>query len=78
MRAVTDAVGVIEKLLLDGGVEDYEYLNKSRREVDGIDDYEEWNNLKVLYPPLFHSPFLAHPLLSMQTVFPRHGRLLSR
>ncbi|EMD32423.1 hypothetical protein CERSUDRAFT_118769 [Gelatoporia subvermispora B] len=31
-----------ETLLLDGGVEDYEYLNKSRREVDGIDDGEEW------------------------------------
>jgi myosin protein heavy chain len=33
-------------LLLDGGVEDYEYLNKSRREVDGIDDHEEWFALK--------------------------------
>ncbi|THH01623.1 hypothetical protein EW026_g1099 [Hermanssonia centrifuga] len=33
-------------LLLDGGVEDYEYLNKSRREVDGIDDREEWALLK--------------------------------
>lgn len=36
-----------ETLLLDGEVEDYEYLNKSRREVDGIDDQEEWNLLKV-------------------------------
>lgn len=35
-----------ETLLLDGGVEDYEYLNKSRREVDGIDDREEWAMLK--------------------------------
>ncbi|KAL6303713.1 nonmuscle myosin heavy chain b [Sparassis latifolia] len=35
-----------ETLLLDGGVEDYEYLNKSRREVDGIDDSEEWKALK--------------------------------
>ncbi|TBU21401.1 nonmuscle myosin heavy chain b [Dichomitus squalens] len=35
-----------ETLLLDGDVEDYEYLNKSRREVDGIDDQEEWNLLK--------------------------------
>ena len=34
-------------LLLDGDVEDYEYLNKSRREVDGIDDREEWVALKV-------------------------------
>ncbi|KAI0079218.1 hypothetical protein K474DRAFT_713598 [Panus rudis PR-1116 ss-1] len=35
-----------DMLLLDGGVEDYEYLNKSRREVDGIDDREEWATLK--------------------------------
>ncbi|OCB91229.1 nonmuscle myosin heavy chain b [Sanghuangporus baumii] len=34
------------QLLLDGGVEDYEYLNKSRREVDGVDDREEWKHLK--------------------------------
>ncbi|KAG6866166.1 hypothetical protein C0991_008120 [Blastosporella zonata] len=36
-----------ERLLLGGGVEDYEYLNKSRREVDGVDDREEWNALKA-------------------------------
>ncbi|KAJ7621122.1 P-loop containing nucleoside triphosphate hydrolase protein [Roridomyces roridus] len=35
-----------ETLLLGGGVEDYEYLNKSRREVDGVDDKEEWAALK--------------------------------
>ncbi|EJD07825.1 nonmuscle myosin heavy chain b [Fomitiporia mediterranea MF3/22] len=35
-----------EQLLLDGGVEDYEFLNKSRREVDGVDDREEWKQLK--------------------------------
>ncbi|THH29323.1 hypothetical protein EUX98_g4864 [Antrodiella citrinella] len=34
-----------DTLLLSGGVEDYEYLNKSRREVDGIDDTEEWSAL---------------------------------
>ena len=28
-------------------MEDYEYLNKSRREVDGIDDREEWAALKA-------------------------------
>lgn len=37
----------VDTLLLDGGVEDYEYLNKSRREVDGINDHEEWSALKV-------------------------------
>lgn len=35
-----------DALLLDGGVGDYEYLNKSRQEVDGIDDREEWAALK--------------------------------
>ncbi|KAJ7232083.1 P-loop containing nucleoside triphosphate hydrolase protein [Mycena rebaudengoi] len=33
-------------LLLGGGIEDYEYLNKSRREVDGVDDKEEWSALR--------------------------------
>lgn len=37
----------IDTLLLGGGVEDYEYLNKSRREVDGVNDREEWFALKV-------------------------------
>jgi myosin heavy chain 9/10/11/14 len=32
---------------LGGEVEDYDYLNKSRREVDGVDDREEWLALKV-------------------------------
>jgi hypothetical protein len=36
-----------ETLLLEGSANDYEYLNKSRREVDGIDDLEEWSLLKV-------------------------------
>ena len=44
----------VESLLLDGGVEDYEYLNKSRREVDGIDDVEEWAALKVSKVASFH------------------------
>ncbi|KAI5120077.1 hypothetical protein M0805_002638 [Coniferiporia weirii] len=35
-----------QQLLLDGDVADYEYLNKSRREVDGVDDKEEWRQLK--------------------------------
>ena len=40
------------QLLLDGGIEDYEYLNKSRREIDGVNDKEEWRQLKV---SLLHS-----------------------
>jgi myosin heavy subunit len=38
---------LIGDLLLGGGIEDYEYLNKSRREVDGVDDKEEWSALRV-------------------------------
>ena len=36
-----------DELLLEGGVAQYEYLNKSQREVDGINDREEWRALKV-------------------------------
>ncbi|KAF5310181.1 hypothetical protein D9619_010457 [Psilocybe cf. subviscida] len=36
-----------DALLLDGEAEDYEFLNKSKREVDGIDDVEEWHSLKA-------------------------------
>lgn len=39
-----------DQLLLDGDVEDFEYLNKSRREIDGVDDREEWGALKVSLP----------------------------
>ncbi|KNZ77855.1 Myosin-11 [Termitomyces sp. J132] len=45
-----------EQLLLNGGVEDYEYLNKSRREVDGVDDREEWNALKAALDIVGFSP----------------------
>ncbi len=37
-----------DALLLDGGVNDYAYLNKSRAQIDGVDDREEWRLLKVL------------------------------
>ncbi|KAL1700520.1 nonmuscle myosin heavy chain b [Schizophyllum commune] len=49
--------GSIKKdLLLDGDVEDYEYLNRSRREVDGVDDKEEWNLLKSALEVVGFSP----------------------
>lgn len=35
--------------MLEGGPENYGYLNTSRREVDGIDDREEWHALKVVF-----------------------------
>ena len=38
---------MVEHLLVSGGVEDYEYLNGSRREVDGVHDREEWNERRV-------------------------------
>ncbi|KAK7434178.1 class II myosin [Stygiomarasmius scandens] len=44
------------QLLLDGEVEDYEYLNKSRREVDGVDDREEWNALKAALETVGFTP----------------------
>ncbi|KAF9234323.1 nonmuscle myosin heavy chain b [Melanogaster broomeanus] len=34
-----------ESLLLDGGIEDYEFLNRSRREVDGVNDRDDWDTL---------------------------------
>jgi hypothetical protein len=43
-------------LLLDGDTGEYEYLNKSRREVDGVDDQEEWYALKV-HSAFTHSKF---------------------
>ncbi|KAL0958896.1 hypothetical protein HGRIS_014214 [Hohenbuehelia grisea] len=46
-QLMTGGNALKDSLLLEGGVEDYEYLNKSRREVDGIDDREEWSNLKA-------------------------------
>lgn len=46
-------------LLLDGDVEDYEYLNKSRRTVDGVDDRQEWNALKVKYSTRTSPSFLC-------------------
>ena len=38
---------LLATLLLDGDVNSYEYLNKSRSEIDGINDREEWRMLQV-------------------------------
>lgn len=46
-----------DELLLDGDVEDYEFLNKSRREIDGVDDREEWSALKVSYIGTYPLPY---------------------
>ncbi|KAG8905822.1 hypothetical protein FRB99_008187 [Tulasnella sp. 403] len=35
-----------DSLLLDGAVANYEYLNKSRAQIDGVDDQEEWRALR--------------------------------
>lgn len=37
---------LLKELLLDGHVDSYEYLNKSRREIDGVNDREEWRILQ--------------------------------
>lgn len=34
-----------DSLLLDGSIEDYEFLNRSRREIDGVSDRDDWDNL---------------------------------
>jgi myosin heavy subunit len=31
--------------LLDGGLDDYPYVSKSRKEIDGVDDAEEFRNV---------------------------------
>ncbi|KAI6157243.1 P-loop containing nucleoside triphosphate hydrolase protein [Pisolithus tinctorius] len=36
-----------DSLLLDGGIEDYEFLNRSKREVDGVNDRDDWDTLIV-------------------------------
>ncbi|KIY70319.1 nonmuscle myosin heavy chain b [Cylindrobasidium torrendii FP15055 ss-10] len=46
-QLLTGGGSLKSRLLLDGGIEDYEYLNGSRREVDGIDDVHEWKTLKA-------------------------------
>jgi len=37
----------LDELLLKGGLADYGFLNKSRREIDGVNDKEEWKILHV-------------------------------
>ncbi|KAG9311336.1 myosin II heavy chain [Chiua virens] len=34
-----------DSLLLDGNIEDYEFLNRSRREIDGVNDRDDWDTL---------------------------------
>jgi myosin protein heavy chain len=38
---------LLKKLLIDGKVGTFEYLNKSRGEIDGVNDREEWRLLQV-------------------------------
>lgn len=44
-----------DSLLLVGNIENYEFLNRSRREIDGVNDQDDWDTLIVsrrscLYP----------------------------
>ncbi|KAG6372968.1 myosin II heavy chain [Boletus reticuloceps] len=34
-----------DSLLLDGNIENYEFLNRSRREIDGVNDRDDWDTL---------------------------------
>jgi len=39
-----------DSLLLDENIEDYEFLNRSRREIDGVNDRDDWDTLVVSLP----------------------------
>jgi hypothetical protein len=38
---------VTDRLLLDGPPEKYQFISKTRLQIDGVDDLEEWRLLKV-------------------------------
>jgi myosin protein heavy chain len=44
-----------DSLLLDGNIEDYEFLNRSRREIDGVNDRDDWDTLVVSLPSCLHA-----------------------
>lgn len=53
-----------DSLLLDGGISEYGYLNKSRAQIDGVDDREEWRALKVRR---LNAPFASPANVLVQT-----------
>ncbi|KAI6129290.1 P-loop containing nucleoside triphosphate hydrolase protein [Pisolithus croceorrhizus] len=44
-QLLSGGISLKESLLLDGGIEDYEFLNRSKREVDGVNDRDDWDTL---------------------------------
>ncbi|KAF8443764.1 P-loop containing nucleoside triphosphate hydrolase protein [Boletus edulis BED1] len=49
-----------DSLLLDGNIENYEFLNRSRREIDGVNDRDDWDTLIVSLPSCLHERELAY------------------
>lgn len=63
-----------DSLLLDGNIEDYEFLNRSRREIDGVNDRDDWDTLVVSWPSCLRAKIGS--LTTLQECF-RSCRLLS-
>jgi myosin protein heavy chain len=51
---------ISDSLLLDGGIESYEFLNRSRREVDGVNDRDDWDTLIVSLLSHQHEIAITH------------------
>lgn len=48
---------LLKKLLITGDISTFQYLNKSRREIDGVDDREEWRLLQASNLHIFGDGF---------------------
>ncbi|KAI6026521.1 P-loop containing nucleoside triphosphate hydrolase protein [Pisolithus microcarpus] len=44
-QLLSGGIPIKDSLLLDGRIEDYEFLNRSKREVDGVNDRDDWDTL---------------------------------
>ncbi|KAI6121202.1 P-loop containing nucleoside triphosphate hydrolase protein [Pisolithus sp. B1] len=44
-QLLSGGISLKDSLLLEGGIEDYEFLNRSKREVDGVNDRDDWDTL---------------------------------
>lgn len=47
---ILKSLSLSERLLMQGGINDYAYLNASRHDIDGVNDEAEWHGLKVRMP----------------------------
>ncbi len=49
LDGLADIMHLAERLLLENGAGKYEFLKKSREQIDGVDDLAEWRSLKVCF-----------------------------